>query len=496
MLKSLEISSDYIGLEDIYQCLEETCRITLGDNTKRRIQENRTYLEQAMKASGRIIYGVNTGFGSLCNVTISEDRIEELQHRLIMSHACGQGETVTPEISRLMLLLKIKNLSFARSGVRLELIETMAKLYNNDITPVIYKLGSLGASGDLAPLAHMSLTLIGKGQVWKDGGAMGALPVLQEAGIKPLSLTAKEGLALINGTQFSLAYAIWASYHASRLMRWSNLIAAASLEAFHCSLDPFDEDLNKARNQAGQIEVAQEIRSICSGSEILAQKYDTVQDPYSFRCVPQVHGASKDCINYVAGIVERELNAVTDNPNVLDEEDKILSGGNFHAQPLALALDFLSIGLSELGSISERRTFKLVNGERGLPDYLTPSPGINSGFMIPQYTAASIVSQNKQLCTPASVDSISSSKGQEDHVSMAANAATKCYRVVNNLYSILAIELMVAMQALEFRKEFASSKKIASIKKALRNEVAPLDDDRVVYTDINVCKEFIKTRNF
>lgn len=496
MLKSLEVSSRFIGLDDIFKYFEDEFQLTIDDETRHKIKQNRTFLESSINTDDKRVYGVNTGFGSLCNTVIEKDEIEQLQYNLIVSHACGQGDHIPYEISKLILLLKLKNLSFAKSGVRMQLVEKLCEFYNNGIVPVIYEQGSLGASGDLAPLAHMSLPLLGLGEVWHNGQPVPSEQLLKEKNIDIISLSAKEGLALINGTQFSLAYSIWACYHANRLMRWANLIAAMSLEAFHCSLDPFDEELNALRNQEGQIAVAAEIREICTGSEILSKQYDTVQDPYSFRCVPQVHGASHDALKHVKAVVERELNAVTDNPNILDSSNKILSGGNFHAQPLALSLDYLSIAIAELGSISERRIFKLVDGQRGLKDYLTPKPGLNSGFMIPQYTAASIVSQNKQLCSPASVDSISSSKGQEDHVSMAANAATKTYRVVNNVYKVLATELMVSAQALESRRPAASSPLIDKVLKAYREKVKALLDDRLMYKDVNASIDFIKTQVF
>ena len=383
-------------------------------------------------------------------------------------------------------------MSFGYSGVTLSLLQKLTSFYNHNITPVIFQQGSLGASGDLAPLAHMSLPLLGLGEVWYKEERVETSVIFNKLGIEPLSLSAKEGLALINGTQFSLAYGIWSIYHAKRLMRWANFISAISMEAYVCCLDPFDSDLHRIRRQLGQQNVAKEILDILEGSQVTNQHLHSVQDPYSFRCVPQVHGASSDSIDYVSQIFERELNAVTDNPNVFAEGDKILSGGNFHAQPLALTFDFLGIALAELGSISERRTYKLVNGDRGLPDYLTAHPGLHSGFMIPQYTAASIVSQNKQLCSPASVDSIVSSKGQEDHVSMAANGATKTFRIVENIYKLLAIELMTAAQALEFRKPQKSSPTIEKVIKAYREVVPKLEEDRVLAPDINATRAFIE----
>jgi histidine ammonia-lyase len=365
--------------------------------------------------------------------------------------------------------------------------------YNAEITPVIYQLGSLGASGDLAPLSHMSLQLLGLGQVHYQGAKQASKAVIDNLGISVMKLSAKEGLALINGTQFSLAYGLYASYHSQRLMRFANLIAAMSLDAYNCMPDPFSNLLQNIRPQTGQVAVAESIRGHRAGSQILSAPKHNVQDPYSFRCIPQVHGASHDAIEYVSGVVERELNSVTDNPNIFPDEDQILSGGNFHAQALALPLDFLAIALSELSDISERRIFKLVNGDRELPQFLTPNPGLNSGFMIIQYTAASVVNQNKHLANPVSTDSIVSSRGQEDHVSMAANSATKIYRMIDNVYRVFAMELMCAAQALEFRGTEKSSKDIQDFHRAFRKQVKPLEEDREMYLDIETSVQFLKS---
>jgi len=496
MSQTVVVSNENIGLDDIGAFLDSGVKLSLDEASLKRIEANRAYLSRKVQEPDVEIYGVNTGFGSLCDVKISQEEIEQLQHNLIVSHACGQGKPIPKELSRLIVFLKIKNLSFGFSGVRPVLVERLIEMFNKDLIPVIYEQGSLGASGDLVPLAHMSLPLLGMGELWNGNRVCSAEELLGKHSMEPMRLSYKEGLALINGTQFCLAFQLWASHHAERIFRWANLVSAMSLEAFLCSLDPFDADLSKVRNQEGQQEVATAIREICEGSEILQNKYRTVQDPYSFRCIPQVHGASRDAITYCRQIAERELNAVTDNPNVFHTSDKVLSGGNFHAQPLALSLDFLSIALSELASISERRTYQLINGERGLPDYLNKYPGLNSGFMIPQYTAASIVSQNKQLCTPASVDSISSSKGQEDHVSMAANAATKTYRVVNNVYKVLAIELLTAAQALDFRKGVKSSVHIQKLRTAYREVVPFLENDRLLHEDIKASIRFIRKEIF
>lgn len=490
------ITSKRISLEDIYIYFQEDIELHLSDASKASIEKSRSYLDEKLKDSDSTFYGINTGFGSLCDVKISKDQLEQLQHNLIVSHAAGTGDLVPEKIARLILLLKIKNLSFGYSGASQLLIDTMIAFFNRKITPVIYQQGSLGASGDLAPLAHLSLPFLGKGKVWYEGKIhdLKDLP----SGVCPdaISLRSKEGLALINGTQFSLAYSVWSLYHAERLMRWANIVAAVSLEAFGCSLDPFDLNLHMIRQHDGQQSVAAEVLNILEGSEIIGQKKRSVQDPYSFRCIPQVHGASLTAIRHVADVVSNEINAVTDNPNIFADEDKIISGGNFHAQPLALVLDYLAIALSELSSISERRSYKLLSGARDLPDYLIATSGLNSGMMIAQYTAASIVSQNKQLCSPSSVDSITSSKGQEDHVSMAANAATKCFKVVENIYSVLAIELMISMQALEFRRPLKSSRKIQSVYESYRKHVAPLEQDRILSDDINTTIAFIKENSF
>ena len=493
MPTSKTISPEYHSLENLFDFFKSDLHLELSEAARAAIQKSRAYLESRLSGGEELIYGINTGFGSLCNVGISSDQLEELQTNLVLSHACGVGDLVPQDISKLIFLLKIKNLSFGYSGVREELIDKMVSMYNAGIVPLIYQQGSLGASGDLAPLAHMSLPLIGEGEVWKNDRREKATTVLEEKGIEPLTLSFKEGLALLNGTQFSLSYGVWSMYHAKKIMSWANVIAGMSLEAYFCSLDPFEACLHDIRNQNGQKSVATDIRRILFDSEIMSQEKHSVQDPYSFRCIPQVHGASSDCVDYVYNVLENELNAVTDNPNVFANEGKVLSGGNFHAQPLALALDFLAMGLAELGNISERRTYKLINGDRGLPEFLTPHAGLQSGLMIAQYTAASVVSQNKQLCTPSSVDSITSSKGQEDHVSMAANGATKLYKVVENTYKVLAIELLTAAQAIEFRRPLKSSPIIQEVFDAYRQVVPKIENDRIFSDDIHKTIDFLKS---
>ena len=436
------------------------------------------------------MYGINTGFGSLCDKRINTTDLEELQKNLVMSHACGMGDEVPKEIVKIMLFLKIQSLSYGHSGVQLSTVERLVSFYNHNILPIVFQQGSLGASGDLAPLAHLSLPLLGLGEVWYKGKKISSEELLKRMNWEPIRLKSKEGLALLNGTQFMNAYGLWSAFKAHKLSYISDLVGAVSLEGFDGRIEPFDDLVHQLRPHKGQMKTASNIREILSGSQLILKDKKNVQDPYSFRCIPQVHGASKDAIDYVSDTFVIEANSVTDNPNVFVDHDKVISAGNFHGQPLALALDHLAVALSELGSISERRTYLLVSGQRGLPPYLAANPGLNSGFMIPQYTAASIVSQNKQLCTPASVDSIVSSNGQEDHVSMGANAATKLYRIVENIEKVLSIELMCASQALTFRKE-SSSEFIESLLLSYRQEVDFVSEDRVLHDDMQKSLSFL-----
>ncbi len=469
--------SQKLTIDTIQNIVSTDLKLALSDEASSRIVKCREYLDQHLLQSTTPVYGVNTGFGSLCNAIIPNDELVQLQKNLLLSHACGMGEVVPPEVVRLMLLLKVQGLSYGHSGVQLITVQRLIDFYNLEILPIIYQQGSLGASGDLAPLAHLALPLIGEGEVYLKGVKMAAANALQQANLQPINLKSKEGLALINGTQFMSAYAVHCLLQAMNLQTKSNTIAAMSIDAYDARPEPFD-DLIHAIRPHGQREIATQIREILATSEIQKQKKEHVQDPYSFRCIPQVHGASMDTINFVKQVVETEINSVTDNPIIFPGEQKIISGGNFHGQPLALVLDFLAIALAEFGSISERRTYKLIGGQRALPPYLVAAAGVNSGFMIVQYTAASIVSQNKQLCTPASIDTIDTSNGQEDHVSMGANAATKCLRVVENLKSILAIELLTAAQALDFRRPLKSSIDVEALHHEVRLRVNFLEKDR------------------
>lgn len=466
--------------------------ITFGAHEK--IQYCRDYLDKKIAGSEDSFYGINTGFGNMCNVKISGDNLEQLQNNLLKSHACGMGDYVPIDIVKLMMALKIKSLSYGHSGVQIDTVNRLVDMFNQGVFPVIYTQGSLGASGDLAPLSHLALPLIGEGEVWLDGKICSAKMAMEKFGWQPIHLKSKEGLALINGTQFMGAYGVHNLNSSLKLIQWANAIAAISFDAFDCTTEPLTSQIHAIRPHNGQIKVAETMRHLLEGSEIAAQKKAHVQDPYSFRCIPQVHGATSDVIDYVSNIFSLEINSVTDNPNVFPDDDLILSGGNFHGQPLALSLDYLAIAMSELASISERRIYQLIGGLRDLPILLTQNSGLNSGFMIPQYTAASIVSENKQLCTPASVDTIPSSNNQEDHVSMGANAATKCKRVVDNIRRVLAIELMVAAQAIEFRSPLRTSPVLNEVLRAYRGTISFNTNDRFLHDDMQKTLDFI-TKN-
>ena len=472
--------------------LAKGSQLQLSKESEAAIIRCREFLDSKMGDIGRPVYGVTTGFGSLCNITVPAAELSQLQHNLVMSHACGIGDEVRPEIVKLMLLLKIQSLSYGYSGVQLVTVQRLMDMFNNDILPVVYQQGSLGASGDLAPLAHMCLPLIGMGEVRYKGKLVPAAELWKELGWEPIRLKSKEGLALLNGTQFMSAHAVWSLIQAERLSDWADMIGAMSLEAYDGRIEPFYPQVHEVRAHQGQIETAARIRGLLEGSEIIKQKKVHVQDPYSFRCMPQVHGASKDTIRYVKSVIEIEINSATDNPTVFPDEDLIISAGNFHGQPIAIPMDMLTLALSELSNISERRIYKLISGQRGLPNFLVAKPGLNSGFMIPQYTAASIVSQSKGLCMPASADSIPSSQGQEDHVSMGANAATKLVRVVENTERVLAIELFNAAQALEFRRPMRSSWAIEKIFAKYRKVVPFIDDDTYMHPFIEKSVDFIR----
>ena len=486
------ISAEHLTIQRIEEIIAKGYKLELSEDARQRIVHCREYLDKKIATNTKPVYGVTTGFGSLCNVSIGHDHLAQLQINLMMSHACGTGERVPNEIVKIMLLLKIQSLSYGYSGCKLDTVERLVDFFNNDIYPIVYQQGSLGASGDLVPLAHLSLPLIGLGEVEYQGKVMSGKEMLQTMGWEPIELASKEGLALLNGTQNMSSFAVWALIQSHRLNDWADKIAAMSLDAYNGLVEPFTDAVHQVRPHKGQIETAERMRELLEGSEILEKPKSYVQDPYSFRCVPQVHGTVKDTMRYVESVIDTEINSATDNPTVCPDDDIIISAGNFHGEPIALPMDFLAIAMSELANISERRIYKLVSGTRGLPSFLVANPGVNSGFMITQYTAASVVSLNKNLCSPASVDSIPSCQGQEDHVSMGANAAIKLYKVVLNTERVLAIELFNAAQALEFRRPLKSSPVIQEIFDNYRKVVPFIINDEVMYPYIQKSIDFIR----
>ncbi|RHV95956.1 histidine ammonia-lyase [Culturomica massiliensis] len=491
------ISPVPLTFETIENILNKGYKLALSEESKQLINDCKAYLDEKIARSEKPLYGITTGFGSLCKISISPEDLSQLQANLVMSHACSVGEPIHKDIVRLMLLLKAHALSLGKSGVQLATVERIIDMYNHDVLPVVRELGSLGASGDLAPLANLFLPLINEGTVYYKGKIQDAKEVNEKLGWSPIALGAKEGLALLNGTQFMSSHAVYALLKAFKIVKYADIIGAISLDAYDGRIDPFLPQIHEARPHPGQIETARNIRALLKDSEFQQKPKVRVQDPYSFRCMPQVHGACKDTVMYVASVVEREINSVTDNPTIFVKDDMIVSGGNFHGEPLALVLDFLSIALAELGSISERRTYRLISGDRGhLPEFLVANPGLNSGFMIPQYAAAAIVSKNKQLCTPCSVDSIPSSNEQEDHVSMGGNAATKTVKVCENVERILAIELLNAAQAIDLQRPGKTSPYLEEFLKEFRTIVPFNQEDRVMYKDIDAATAFLQEGEF
>ena len=487
-----KISAEHLTIERIGEVVYNGYKLEISDDARNRIIRCRKYLDEKIAKTTRPVYGVTTGFGSLCNVSVNPDQLAQLQINLMMSHACGVGDRVPNDIVKMMMLLKVQSLSYGYSGCKLDTVQRLVDFFNNDIYPVVYMQGSLGASGDLVPLAHMSLPLVGLGEVEYQGKVISGAEMLKIFGWEPIHLVSKEGLALLNGTQNMSAFAVWSLLQAQKLSDWADKIAAMSLDAYHGLLSPFTKAVHVVRPHQGQLDTAAHMMELLEGSEIAATPKDYVQDPYSFRCIPQVHGAAKDTIAYVKSVIDTEINSATDNPTVCPDDDLIISAGNFHGEPIALPMDFLSIGLSELANISERRIYKLVSGTRGLPSFLVAKPGLNSGFMIAQYTAASVVSLNKSLATPSSIDSIPSSQGQEDHVSMGANAAIKLYKIVLNVERVLAIELFNAAQALEFRRPQKSSPVIEKLFDEYRKVVPFIVNDEVMYPHIQHSIEFLR----
>ena len=487
-----KISAEHLTIERIGEVVYNGYKLELSDDARNRIIRCREYLDEKIAKTTRPVYGVTTGFGSLCDVSVNPDQLAQLQINLMMSHACGVGDRVPNDIVKMMILLKVQSLSYGYSGCKLDTVQRLVDFFNNDIYPVVFMQGSLGASGDLVPLAHMSLPLVGLGEVEYQGKVISGAEMLKIFGWEPIHLVSKEGLALLNGTQNMSAFAVWSLLQAQKLSDWADKIAAMSLDAYHGLLSPFTKAVHVVRPHQGQLDTAAHMMELLEGSEIAATPKDYVQDPYSFRCIPQVHGAAKDTIAYVKSVIDTEINSATDNPTVCPDDDLIISAGNFHGEPIALPMDFLSIGLSELANISERRIYKLVSGTRGLPSFLVAKPGLNSGFMIAQYTAASVVSLNKSLATPSSIDSIPSSQGQEDHVSMGANAAIKLYKIVLNVERVLAIELFNAAQALEFRRPQKSSPVIEKLFDEYRKVVPFIVNDEVMYPHIQHSIEFLR----
>lgn len=487
----LPLDKSWLSFQQVKNLLQFDQLLSITSTAKDDILKCREYLDKKINNSRETFYGINTGFGFMQDIKIEGSRLKELQNNLLRSHACGIGDEVPKDIVKLMMMLKIKSLSYGNSGIGIEAVKRLMDMYNNDVLPVVYSQGSLGASGDLIPLSHLSLPLIGEGEVNHQNKKYPSADMLKKFDWQPLELQSKEGLALINGTQFMSAYAMINLIYAERLLEWADVIAAISFDAFNCVHDCLHEKIHSIRPHPGQVTTASIMRNVLKGSHIALQKKSQVQDPYSFRCIPQVHGASKDTFDHVMRTMLCEINSVTDNPNIFAEEDLVLSGGNFHGQPIALGQDFLAIALSEIGSISERRTFQLLSGQRSLPLFLVKEPGLHSGLMIPQYASASLVSENKQLCTPASIDSIPSSNNQEDHVSMGANAATKCLRVMKNVEQVLAVELLTAIQALEFKKPLRSSEIIEAIADEFRKHVSFNEADRILQPDIKCSAQFI-----
>ncbi len=490
------INSTPLTFDIIRQILSSNSRIELSDAAIERIASCRRYLDNKIEHQTEPIYGITTGFGSLCNRSISKEDLAQLQKNLVISHACGIGEPVSEEIVKLMLLLKVHGLSYGKSGVQVKTVQRLIDMFNNNIFPLVRELGSLGASGDLAPLAHLVLPLLGLGEVSYQGKIRHSKDVFAELGLEIVELQSKEGLALLNGTQFMSAHGVLVMLKAIKLMQVSDITGSISIEGYNGRIDPFREEIQQVRPHPGQIETASHIRKILEGSQLLLKQGKAVQDPYSFRCIPQVHGAVKDTVAHTGQVILTEINSITDNPTLFPEEDLILSGGNFHGEPLAFVLDFISIAMAELGNMAERRVYRLISGQRGLPEFLAPNPGLNSGFMIPQYAAASVVSQNKQLCTPSSVDSITSSNEQEDHVSMGANAATKSLRVARNLERILSIELLVGSQALEFRGISETSPYIKDLLSEYRKTVPFVENDVLMYEWMDNSLHFIQKYSF
>lgn len=491
-MESYAIGSGQLTYDIIERILRDGAKLTLSDEARKRISHCRDYLDRKEKDLSAPVYGVTTGFGSLCDRTISKDQLSTLQENLVKSHSCSVGTPVSHVVVKLMLLLKAHALSMGFSGVQVVTVERIIDFYNNGVYPIVYDRGSLGASGDLAPLANLFLPLIGEGEVIYEGKRYSGREILDKFGWKPIRLQSKEGLALLNGTQFMSSNGIKALIDGWHLVNCFDMFGAMSLEAYDGRIESFMDCLQQVRPHPGQIETAAVFRRILKGSEIIEREKAHVQDPYSFRCIPQVHGAVKDAMHHVTEVLHIEINSVTDNPTVFPDDDLVVSGGNFHGEPIALVFDYMGVALHELGNISERRVAQLIDGKRGLPEFLVAHPGLNSGFMIPQYAAASVVSQNKMYAWPASCDSIVSSNGQEDLVSMGANSATKLHKIVDNLKIIAAIELMNAAQGIDFRRPLKSSPMIERVMEDYRKVVPFVEEDVVMHDYIARTMDFLE----
>ncbi|MCK8123462.1 histidine ammonia-lyase [Pseudoalteromonas sp. 2CM39R] len=487
---------DQLTLDSVNAIAAGTLQAELCQEAIDKINKSRQNVDK-MAASDKAIYGINTGFGPLCDTQISPEETNLLQKNLLITHAVGVGEPIAKPISKLMLITKVHALSQGFSGIRLTVVERMLKFIELDIIPVVPEQGSVGASGDLAPLSHLFLPLLGEGEFWVNDTIKPAADVLKEHGLAPLDLHAKEGLALINGTQFILSHAITALTKMRYLLDLADVAGAMSIEGMQGSESPFREELHAIRAFKGNVEVAARMRSFFAGSENMASHTDCdrVQDPYSLRCIPQVHGASRNAYYHLKELAETEMNSVTDNPIVISEEEAI-SGGGFHGQPLAMVLDYASIAAAELGNIADRRCYLLLEGLHGLPRLLTTSGGLNSGMMIPQYVTAALVTENKSLCFPPSADSVPTSMGQEDHVSMGSISGRKLNQILGNLDKIFAIELMYAAQAIEFRRPNKCSDIIEENFALIRSKVTKLEEDRLLKPDIDAMVELVKSQAF
>ena len=492
-MKTIVIGEGKMTIEDLLSVVREGSVIEISEQAKSKMQASREVVETCV-AEEKVVYGLTTGFGKFSDVTISDEDCFTLQENLIMSHACGVGDPLPTEVVRAMMLLRINALSVGYSGIRISTVNTLVEMLNKGVLPVVPEKGSLGASGDLVPLAHMSLVLLGKGEATYQGVRMTGMEAMEKAGILPVKLTAKEGLALINGTPAMCAIGALAIADADRLQKTADIIAALTMEAENGIIDAMDERIHAIRQQPGQIATADNMRKLLAGSRYITHQGEKrVQDAYVFRCIPQIHGPSKDTVKFVKEIIDREINAVTDNPIIFGDTQEAISGGNFHGQYLAVGLDFLGIALAELANVSERRIERLVNPAlSGLPAFLVKHGGLNSGMMIAQYTAAALVSENKVLAHPASVDSIPTSANQEDHVSMGMTAARKAREILENAVNVLAIELMCAAQAIEFQGAEGLSKATAATYNKVREHVAPLDKDRILYPDIDKCARLVR----